>query len=245
MNNIPSAFSLPFLKNEQVAKDAYAFYFDTSAHPFSFLPGQYIRMILPLESPDERGNRRLFSLAYSPLEKKYLRIITRVIQSSFKKALLELQPGTPVNFWGPAGRFVLDEQEVTPKVFLAGGIGVTPFISMLEYATQKRLTTPLTLFVSFSSPEDCIYYAQFIEYTKEYSQIKIVYTITRPDATASWKGEIGRISETMIRKYVHDAATSSLYYISGPDLMVDAMESIVMGMGVPEDLIRKEIFTGY
>src|SRR5438309_1255036 len=106
MDTRPNEFQLPFVKKEQVSSDAYTFYFDRKAFPaFSFLPGQWIRTTLPIAEPDDRGNSRSFSISSSPLNTQFLTITTRVIQSAFKKTLVNLPQGIPVQFFGPAGRF--------------------------------------------------------------------------------------------------------------------------------------------
>lgn len=241
----PRVFQLPFIKKEQVSKDAYAFYFDRTKAQFNFLPGQYIRITLPQEHPDDRGIRRFFSLITSPADRQYIGIATRIIQSSFKRALASLAPGTSVEFFGPTGRFIFDEKETQPHILLAGGIGITPFRSMLLYATEKNLTVPITLFASFSTVEDVLFKNELEELTKNNQNIKLIYTVTKPeDSTASWNGETGRISEDLIKKYVADFS-NALFYVVGPAAMVVAMEEMVKQMGIPTERIRKETFVGY
>src|SRR3989344_8974556 len=101
-------FQLPFFKKEQVAKDTWEFYFDRTKIPdLEFLPGQHLRLTIDLKNPDGRGNSRSLSISSSPLNKKYLTITTKILQSAFKKELVNITPGTVVNFFGPIGRFVL------------------------------------------------------------------------------------------------------------------------------------------
>ncbi len=241
----PKAFQLPFVRKEQVSKDAYAFYFDRTKEEFNFLPGQYIRITLPQEHPDERGIRRFFSVTTSPLDKQYIGITTRIIQSSFKKTLANLSPGTPVEFFGPVGRFIFDPQESQPHILLAGGIGITPFHSMLLYAIEKNLSIPITLFVSFSTAEDVLFKNELDEATKNNPNIKLIYTVTKPEESkVPWNGEKGRISEDLIKKYITDFSTA-IFYIVGPPPMVSFMEEMVKQMGIPIERIRKETFVGY
>jgi NAD(P)H-flavin reductase len=103
------AFHLPILKKERIAKGTYRILFDMQQTHFSFLPGQYIHMILPHRNADERGTARYFTISSSPTENEYLFIITKKGVSSFKKALFGLKKGTNVQFFGPIGKFVLDE----------------------------------------------------------------------------------------------------------------------------------------
>lgn len=242
MQIAPQSFLLPFLRKEQVAKDTYSFFFDRTMFG-DFIPGHYIRITIPHKNQDERGNTRLFSLVTSPLNTKELAITTRVLQSSFKHALANLTPGTEVQFFGPMGRFLFDETEKRPCVFLAGGIGLTPFHSMLTYADEKNLQNNITFFASFSTPEEVAYKQEFEQIAQRHPNIKIIYTVTQ-SSSIPWQGETGRISADMIKKYVFDVL-QPLYYIVGPPKMVEAMEMIVKEMNVSIEQIKKEQFVGY
>lgn len=202
-------------------------------------------MTLDVPEPDERGSSRFFSITSSPLDKQSLTIMTRIIQSKFKKTLLNLSPGTTVKFFGPVGRFVFDETITRLHIFLAGGIGITPFRSMLLYAAEKNLSVPITLFVSFSTVEDIVFYDELIKISADHPNIKVVYTVTKPEASEKpWSGETGRISEDLIKKHAPDFM-NSVFYVSGPPPMVDGMLMMVQEMGVPEEQVKKEKFVGY
>ena len=223
-------FILPFVKKEQVAKDTFAFYFGRSKENWDFLPGQYIQLRLPIENPDTRGTMRYFSISSSPLDKQYLRVITKVIQSSFKMTLASLKKGDEVSFFGPNGDFYFMQNEPS-HIFLAGGIGMTPFISMIQYASSKNLQNKITLFVSFSNPEEMIFFDQLSKISKEHKNINVIYTT-------------GRITAELIKKNIPDI-TKPLYYITGPPAMVDATVKMVGKMGIPQDRILEEHFSGY
>jgi len=247
-------FYLPFIKKEKLAKDTYSFYFDFGKQSFDFLPGQYVRMTLDIQNPDDRGSSRAFTISSSPLDKEYIVITTKIIKSpvpdgtglsSFKKRLMMLKSQELVKFFGPVGGFILNEETKDPRVFLAGGIGITPFHSMITYAHKKKLSIPITLIVSFSTVEDLIFYEELLDIAKKDNHIKVVYTITRPEESSiQWKGETERISETLIKKYIEDI-DKPLYYIVGPPAMVSAMEEVVRNMKVPSEKIFLENFTGY
>lgn len=241
----PKEFYLPFVKKEKVAKDTYSFYWDSTNIDLNFLPGQYIRMTLDIKNPDNRGNSRLFTIASSPLEKKYIMITTKIIESSFKKRLMILKPRELVRFFGPMGGFILDEEEKVQRVFLAGGIGITPFHSMITYAFSKKLSIPITLLVSFSTAEDVFWYEKLQDIARKNPNIRVIYTLSHPEESkVQWKGEKGRISEGLIKKYVSNILEPQ-YLIVGPPAMVAAIEEVVKNMGVPNEKIFVENFTGY
>jgi ferredoxin-NADP reductase len=233
-----------FIRKEQVAEKTFSFFFDRGGADFDRLPGQYIRMILPHESPDTRGTSRFFTVASSPTKDEIM-ITTKVIESTFKKTLASLVPDQEVNFFGPLGSFVLDEKDVKPKVFLAGGIGITPFHSMLTYASEKSITTPLALFVSFSKTEEMIFYTELTEIAKSHPNIKVIYTITRPEESKeSWTGETGRISMELVKKHV--SIKDVTFFVTGPGAMVDGTIAMLKEAGISEEeQIRKEVFPGY
>ena len=219
MSSPPQSFTSKLMNKEQLTGDTYSFYF---ARPstFEFIPGQYIKMILNIENPDERGISRFFTIASSSTENMFM-ITTRIIQSSFKKTLAALPIGAEVQMRGPHGTFVLDEQDPRGKVYLAGGIGITPSRSMLVYMRDKNLNTPMTLIVSFSERSGLIFYDELNSLANKVR--KVVYIVT---------AEEGRIDEEKIRKNVPDLL-DSLFYISGPPGFVEAMEKLVKSRYFP------------
>ncbi len=238
-------FSLPFVRKQLLASNTYAFFFDRSHEQFDFLPGQFVRVTLQIEHPDTRGTSRYFSISSPPTDKTTLRIVTKVLQSTFKKALLALLPRQQVKFFGPSGIFYFREEQALQHVFLAGGIGITPFLSILSYIDDKKIVSPVTLFVSFSTAEEAILYQETLAIAQRNPSVKVIYTITHPqDSKIPWNGEVGRISEELIKKYVPNI-TESLFYLVGPAAMLSAMEELVGAMNIPSERIFKERFVGY
>ncbi|HSW97190.1 MAG TPA: FAD-dependent oxidoreductase [Candidatus Saccharimonadales bacterium] len=235
----PKSFPLTFIKKEKIARDIYSLYFDRSKEEFDFLPGQYMRISLSIK---DKPTSHFFTIASSPLEKKHVMITVRNRLSDFKQTLLSLQTGEEVSFFGPLGGFYFDQTDIREKVFLAGGIGTTPFYSMIKYITKKKLPIPITLITSFSTVEEIIYYNELMQLDKEFSNIKIIYTLTKPNPV--WHGETGRISESLIKKYMKDI-TKPIYYIVGSGEMVSETEELLEGIGVSLENIKVESFTGY
>ena len=237
-------YTIQFITREEVAKDTYTFFFKRPAE-FEFVAGQYNRWTLPINATDGRGSSRFFTISSSPLLKDKLTITTKIIQSDFKKALLNLKENDEIKIFGPMGNFILDESNTKSRVFIAGGIGITPFHSMLTYAAQKNLIIPLTLFVSFSTPEEVVFFDELKKVGNEHNNIQIVYTVTKPEESQTpWSGEVGRISEQLIKKYVPDTV-GKLFYVVGPPPMEEATTKMLKDMHIPEENILTEAFTGY
>ncbi len=236
-------FELEFIKKRQESGNCYSFFFDKTNIDLNFFPGQYVRMFLDINDPDERGSARFFSIASSPTEKNILFITTKIIKSSFKLALLELSPGSKIKFGGPYGNFILKREDIS-NVFIAGGIGVTPFRSMIKYIFDKGLKNKFFLFNSVKEVEEIIYLEEMEKIRSNFDSFHYIPTITENLQAVSWNGEFGRINENMIKKYVKDL-NNSRYYISGPESMVLSLIKIVEKLGVKRDNIMFEIFTGY
>ncbi len=240
---MPQTFELPFIQKKQESEDSYSFYFDRKNISFNFLPGQYIKIFLNIENPDERGSIRFFSIASSPTEIDSLFITTRIIRSSFKLSLSNLKTGEKVKFMGPFGNFVLKEDEKKPKVFVAGGIGVTPFRDMIKYSYDKGLKNELYLFNSFKDAKEITYFNEMNEIQKRYPAFHYIPTVTQ-NKTLGWIGETGRINSEMLRRYIGDINVP-IYYVAGPEVIVEALSKVISEMGVASENIRSESFPGY
>lgn len=231
-----ASYSVSLLEKKEIARNTWAFAFEKPS-TFSFSPGQFTTMIVQIDKG--RTDSRDMTIASSPLDETIC-IVTKIPEqrSTFKHALVSLPVGGSVSLTKPAGGFVLRSE--TPHVFLAGGIGITPFYSMLKFASQKEMEIPLSLFVSFSSKEDMIFYSDLK--SLQTRNTSIVYSLT--NSCAGWEDETGRISEKMIRKYVQDIK-SQTFMIAGPVAMVDDTNKMLLEMGVLAESIKIDYFTGY
>jgi ferredoxin-NADP reductase len=229
-------------KREAVAEGTLAFYFDKPPG-FAFKAGQFVELTLanPPET-DAEGNSRAFSLASAPCE-PHLMVATRMRDSAFKRVLRKLPPGAEVQIEGPFGNLTLHNNTARAAVFLAGGIGITPFRSIVIRAAKERLPHRLFLFYSNRRPEDAAFLGELQALRND--NYTLVDTMTGAErGSDSWKGETKRISKELLNQYVGNLK-GPIYYVAGPPAMVGAMQQLLNAAGVDDDDIRSEEFAGY
>ncbi len=212
---------------------------------FRFHPGQWCFLNLPdLGLQDARGLRRHLSLASSPAD-GHLLFATKLSPSAFKQTLARLEPGAGISLEEPRGRLALPEDPARPLAFLAGGIGITPFRSMLRHAAQARSGHRITLFYSNRKPEEAPFLDELLGMAREGEGIDVVATMTRMnESSRSWDGPTGRLNPEMIRAGLPEWE-SALYFLAGPPPMVEAMQGTLAEMGIAGDQVRPELFSGY
>jgi len=228
----------------QYGTDIIDFVFAPTKTRMDFLPGQYLEWTLPHDSSDSRGNRRYFTIASSPTEESlHLGIKFYPQGSSFKKALATLDEKTPVVAAQLAGDFTLPSDTKTKLVFIAGGIGITPFRSMIKYCIDANQPRPIVLLYANKVVSE-IAYADIFKQARQIG-IQTVYTLTDTNSVPKeWYGRVGRVTSEMIQKEVPDFM-ERIFYLSGPHAMVTGYEETLKGMGVPQGHIKKDFFPGF
>jgi ferredoxin-NADP reductase len=207
---------------------------------FQFLAGQFCTITLPsVGFTDDKGLRSGFSIASAPLEKELI-FATRVSNSAFKKTLKDMTAGSAVTIEGPLGSFTLPEDTSNPIVLLAGGLGVTPFRSMVKHAADSSTGHRVTLFYSSRVPEEAVFLDELQGLADTHTNINLVVTITRPEQSSTkWTGLTGRLNAAMIKSR-WDEWANAIYYMAGPPAMVDTIQQILDDMAIPQDRVRKE-----
>ena len=242
--NKPTIYQVALKKRQEIAKGTMAFYFDRPAG-FTFKAGQFIDLsLLNLSASDPQGHTRAFTLASAPSEQQ-LMVATRLRDTAFKRMLGEIPLETTIELEGPFGQFTLPADDSRTIVFLAGGIGITPFRSMLVEAAHNKLPHRLILMYSNRSPEDAAFLDELQALQQENSNYTCIGTMTNPTgATETWNGETGRIEQAMLRKYVKDMETA-MFYVVGPPAMVEGLRKMLESAGIHKTSIRSEEFVGY
>lgn len=229
---------------EEVAEGTMAFRFERPAG-WAFKAGQSLDMTL-LDPPetDAEGNTRAFSVASAPQE-DFLMIATRMRDTAFKRTLKTLPLGSTVKIDGPFGNLTLHNNAVKGAVLLAGGIGITPFRSMVFREAREKLQHRIYLFFSNRRPEDAPFLEDLRALERENPNFKLIATMTQMEKSKrAWSGETGLIDQKMLSKYLKDAA-SPVYYIAGPPGMVKGLREVLNKGRVDDDDIRTEEFSGY
>ena len=232
------------LKRVEVADGTMAFLFE-KPQGFDFRAGQ--SSDLTLEDPpenDSEGNVRTFSIASAPFEDQ-LMFATRMRDTAFKRSLKRVPLGTPVKMEPPAGSFTLHKSPARPAVFLAGGIGITPFFSIVKQADHDRLPHKLYLFYSNHRPEDAPFLESLEKLEKTNPNFRFVATMNEMALSKrKWDGETGLVDKSMLSRYLSDLR-GPIYYIAGPPAMVAGIRKMFVASGIDEDDIRTEEFAGY
>jgi ferredoxin-NADP reductase len=229
---------------QEIAERTMAFRFE-KPDSFKFTPGQFIDITLlnPPET-DPEGNTRGFSIASAPYE-DFIMVATRLRDTAFKRVLKNLPLGTQVRIEGPFGNLRLHNDKSRAAVVLTGGIGITPFRSILLNAAQEKLPHRIFLFYSNRRPEDAAFLNELQELEKKNANYKLIACMTGMEKSQQpWSGERGLINHALLEKYLQ-GASSPVYYITGPPAMTKAMHVMLTHSGVDDDNVRIEEFAGY
>jgi ferredoxin-NADP reductase len=221
-----------------------AFYFE-KPEEFEFEAGQFFNFTLmsPGET-DLEGNTRALSIASAPHERN-LMVAMRLRTTAFKRTLNSLPLGSELLLQGPFGWMTLPRNSTRPAVLLAGGIGITPFRSLIWNAAESLSPRRILLFYSVRVPEEAAFLEELQEMEQFNRRYKLICTVTQPERTRTlWRGETGRISIQLLSKWIPDLSVP-IYYIAGPPAMVNGVRQILIGAGVADEDIRAEEFYGY
>lgn len=236
-----------FLKIKEkirLSADTFDFIFPLEKR-LSFIPGQYMEWTLDHQKPDSRGNRRYFTLASSPTEDN-IRLGVKFYNpsSSYKKALFNIDQNETIVTAQIAGNFTLPTDKLKKLVFMAGGIGITPFRSMIKYLIDQNERRDIILIYSNKYQAEIVYKDIFDEAQTKLN-IKTIYALT--DTTQipmGWTGQIGRVNTLMIQKEIPDFMERT-FYLSGPHSMVSGFENVLLQMNVKNDQIKTDFFPGF
>ena len=232
---------LKFIAKKQEAEDVWSYIFEPDS-PISWTAGQFLVYWLPHEDSDIRGKQRFFTISSASFEKDIM-LTTRQVPpqrdpvangaraSSFKKALNEMKPGDTIDAKGPDGDFTV----LGPNkhfVFIAGGIGITPFRSIIADLAHKKLPLNITLLYA-NSTDEFSFKDELEKIANDNPNFKIHYIVSPK-----------HIDENLVKEKVQNIS-GQIFYVSGPEKMVEILSEMLIGMGISEDHIKQDFFPGY
>ena len=229
---------------EKIATDTMAFHI-SKPRGFEHKAGQWIRLTLPdSDAADSKDTSRILSIVSAPHETQ-LTVATRITDSAFKRDLVKMPVDTEMHLAGPSGSFTLHDDPARPAVFIAGGIGITPFMSMVRHATHSNSGHKITLFYSNREPSAAAFLSELEDLQRSNPNFRLIATMTNlGKASESWNGEADQINQEMLARHLPDFGASK-YYCVGPAFMVAATKEMLKAAGVIDENMTFEQFTGY
>jgi ferredoxin-NADP reductase len=225
----------------EVAKGTLMVLFAVDDYP-DYRPGSYFWVELPDRGhSDEKGLRRHISLVTSPTDRGMVGLATRLRDSAFKQTLQDLEVGDEVEVEEPKGSFLLPEDTSAEYVFVAGGIGITVFRSMLRYIADERLPYRVTLVYSNRDRESAAFLDELEELEARIDGLRLVLTMTDDDG---WEGETRHLDADVLGELV-DGLEGKTFLVAGPPEMAQSVADSLTAAGLPEDRVLADKFSGY
>jgi ferredoxin-NADP reductase len=203
-----------------------------------YKPGQFLFVTI---KQGEKELSKHFSFSSSPTEYDHFEFTKKFTDHEYSLALKAAKIGDWVRIDAPFGEFTF-EGEYSKIALLGGGIGITPFMSMCKNASDKALNSKITLFYGCRTENDLTFRKELEELAQKNSNLKLVFLVTEP--TPQWKGISGIINAEMVMQQLPDYK-ENMFYTCGPPPMVEAMEKLVLNLGLPKEKLKREYFTGY
>jgi ferredoxin-NADP reductase len=230
-------------EKREVAKGTLLVTFDLLGEEVDFAPGQYFFVTLPdVGYQDDKGLRRHITVVTSPNEKGVLGFATRMRDSAFKRSLGELPVGAEVDVESPKGNFVLPENTSRPLVFVAGGIGITVFRSMLRYIREERLPYRVTLVYSNRDRESTAFLDELKELAQEIPDLRLILTMTQDPG---WEGETRKVDSQFFEDYLGEDLNEYTFLVAGPPAMAEGVQQALEEAGVQDENVIAERYSGY
>jgi len=208
---------------------------------FDYTPGQFqfIKFLRNRGLPEEEHH---WTISSSPSQKEYLSSTIKAL-GDFTSTMGETRPGDKAVVHAPFGRFsYLFHTEEKEVVFIAGGIGITPLMSMLRYMRDKREALQVTLLYGNPNQESIVFREELEEIqNKEYPSLKVVHVLSNP--IKEWGGEKGYIDRDTIEKYCGSDLSNKGFYVVGPPMLIKNSIQNLQDMGVKDKQIHMEIFS--
>ena len=230
-------------QKQEVAKGTLLVTIDLLGEEMDFRPGQYFHVTLPsLGDDDDKGLRRHITIVTSPNEKGLLGFATRMRDSAFKRTLRELPVGSEVEVEPPKGSFGLPEDPSRPLVFIAGGIGITVFRSMLRYIHEEQLPYRVTLIYSNRDRASTAFLDELRELQQALPDFKLILTMTQDPG---WEGETRKVDRELATDYLAGDLDQYTFLVAGPPAMAEGVQTALRQARVQDENVIVERYSGY
>ena len=204
----------------------------------NYKPGQFLFVTL---KQGEKELSKHFSFSSSPTEKDHIEFTKKFTDHEYSLALKSAKVGDWARIDAPYGQFTFEGEY--PKItLLGGGIGITPFMSICKNATDESLNSKITLFYGCQTEKDLTFKKELEALAEKNKNLSLVLMVNEP--TAQWKGVTGIINAEIVKQHLPDYK-ENMFYTCGPPPMVEAMEKLVLNLGLPKENLKREYFTGY
>jgi ferredoxin-NADP reductase len=223
--------TLKLIEKEHLVDNVWAFRFEIIP-PFTWTAGQFIYVELPQANPDQEGTKRWFTVSAAPYQ-GIVQITTRITETTFKQALSKIEiGGTDLQLIDkPDGDFVWEETDL-PRIFVAGGIGITPFYSIIKQRVHDGLPINVTLVYGARNEDSVPFKDEFNDWSENDPNFNITYVTGEPltaEKLATIKPDLN----------------TSLVYLSGPEPMIEALGDQLKAAGLPEKQLKQDFFPNY
>lgn len=213
---------------------------DGGAFPFTYMPGQFLNVQLTIDG--KRVNRS-YTIASSPTRTDACELSIKREPMGLASRFLhdELKVGDVLKISGPSGKFVFTGKESPAVLLIAGGVGITPVMSILRYLTDRAWPGEIYFVIVAKTEEDLIFHDEIRWLQRRFPRLNVCISLTRCAPNSMWNGERGRATEALLRRFVPDL-TRLPTYLCGPSEMMDATRDLLLGIGIPVSQINTEAF---
>lgn len=204
---------------------------------FEFLPGQYCQIKNPQYGKPQ--DIHTFSIASSPLTNDHLEFCIKVY-GNWTKTLSEIKTGDTLQIAGPMGEFIWNKDTDSNAVFLVGGVGISPIMSMLRYINEQKYQGNFTLVYGNRTQATIAYNQELAMFTKQIKELNIVHIFSHLLPDDPWKGYRGFVTADILQKEVNFTVRPT-FFVIGPPIFIEKMNAVLKSFGVQENKIKQEL----
>ncbi len=207
--------------------------------PFTFVPGQFLNVAFRIGGA--RMNRS-YSFSSSPTRREHVELTVRREPRGAVSRHIDglLKVGDQIEAGGPVGRFTFSGTEADSIVLIAGGVGITPMMSIARYLTERSWPGDIFLLYVCRAPVDFIFQKELATLEGRNPKLHVAVTMSRAEGT-DWKGPRGRLTKDLLMQTVPNLVSRRIH-LCGPPSMMDSTKAILTELGIPPEQLKTEAF---